>query len=236
LRYSIKKKVAFAALTIAASIATPFAGSAMAAEPGTPPTGPSTVTPTTGDGTDVFTLDAVGGNPADPTNSYCPGDSANDGYRWQTYITPAAVDPATLTYNADGPVVPAAQSALQAQTWPLLSAAGSFYVNRNTSVNPKGFFDGADAPFSFSQFPTDLFPSGDYIIGLACTKAQITESYWEVPVTITATGTGYTIAPTGPGPVIPEAPLTVLLPLTGLAAVGGFLVLRRRNAAASLAA
>ena len=42
-------------------------------------------------------------------NNTCPGDAttAGGGFRWSQYIVSASVDAATLTWNANGPVLPA---------------------------------------------------------------------------------------------------------------------------------
>jgi hypothetical protein len=194
------------------------------------------MTPTTGTGTTSFLLKPVGGNPADPTNAYCPGDSATDGYRVQTFLTPASVDPATLTYDVTGPIVPAADAAQQPYTWSLFSINQTQYIAYNTSVNPKGFIDPTQFPFALDIL-SGLLPTGDYLVGIACSKNGITETYWEQPITITANGAAYAVAVNnGPTPVVPEAPLSVLLPLTGLGAVGVFMLIRRRKATGALAA
>jgi len=232
----MKRKVAFAALALAATVSGPLASGASAAPPGTAPVGPATMTPTTGTGATSFQLKPIGGNAADPANAYCPGDSANDGYRVQTFLTPATVDPATLTYDVSGPIVPAADSAQQPYTWSLFHpTTQQQWLNGTTAVNPKGFIDPTAYPFGFDIL-SGLLPTGDYLVGIACSKNGVTETFWEVPITITADGAGYTVAPNdGPDPVVPEAPLSVLLPLTGLGAVGAFLFFRRRNAAAQAA-
>jgi hypothetical protein len=118
-------------------------------------------------------------------NNVCPGDTATGNYRWNTYMVPAAVDPATLTYNASGPIAPAGI----AFTQPLFSAlGGSAQVNKNTAVTT-GQIVGTST-VSFGVFTPGFVPAGDYKIGFACTKSGATERFWVTQISVTADAAG----------------------------------------------
>lgn len=113
-------------------------------------------------------------------NNACPGDSATDGFRWQTYIVSSTVDAATLRYNASGPIAPAGATA-----YPLLTASdGTPQVNRLLATEPKGQIINTQV-LSFAQFPATAFSTGTYKIGYACTLAGATERYWQAELTLT---------------------------------------------------
>jgi len=227
MRINVKRALIGGAIALAAAGGPLLTGAANAAPPGTPPVGPLTMTPSTGTGTTNFLLKPTMNN--NPNAAFCPGDSATGNYRWQTFITPATVDPATLTYDSTGPVPQAGEA-----TWPLFDVGGSPVVAQTTGVG-----DGLVSTFAMNLavFDTEgLIPDGDYKIGIACTLGGVTQTYWSIPVSLVPGAAIINYQPTTPGPDIPEAPLSVLLPLTGLAAVGGFVVLRRRQSASALAA
>lgn len=232
MHHTIKKTFLGAAASIAVLGG---AGTASAAEPGTPPVGTITSTVSSGDGTTPFTLRVVGGNPADPTNGYCPGDAANQGYRWQTYIAPAAVDVATLEFDGEGVHTTRAEDASYDQyVWNLFSVGQDPIGDQNPALNPAGFLDLSGNKFSFQVFEEwELLPAGDYNLGIACTKSRVLETYWALPVTVTVAPGGAVTWRVNDGPPtdVPEAPLSVLLPLTGLAAAAGVVLYRRRGSA-----
>lgn len=198
--------------------------------PGAPSAGAVTVSPATGTSSTEMTV-------LPPQPSFCPGDTATGGYSWQTFLTSAGIDDATLTYNGDGPILPAGAPA-GAVAFPLLTFAGqSFITNQNTAVGT-GLLFGYQTS-GLNAFAPGQLPAGTYNIGYACTKNGITEKYWSSPITITADPNG------GPAqisystgtlpPVVPEAPLAVLLPLSALVLLGGAgLVVRRRRTAAAV--
>lgn len=123
-----------------------------------------------------------------PTGASCTGDSATGGYRVQTYMVPASVDPDTLTFGLTGPI-PSATGANYRQ--PLYTSAGSSWVNKTTAVNT-GLLIGLPI-LSFEWIGTDsttVLPAGTYNLGYACTKgvasATQLDKYWNVQFTIAA--------------------------------------------------
>lgn len=124
-----------------------------------------------------------------PQNAACPGDSATDGYRVQTYVVPANVDPSTLSFDNVGPT-PYGLGAEFRQ--PLYTPTGDGYVNASTATTPVGML--TDIPiFSFEIYTPDgpsLLPPGTYNLGFACTKGpvgptQVTR-FWNMQVTFIA--------------------------------------------------
>lgn len=130
---------------------------------------------------------------APPSGVACTGDSATGGYRIQSYMVPAAVDPATLTFDANGPL-PAGTGANYRQ--PMYSAGGTPFVNATTGIatatSPGGLLTGIPA-FAFDLFgaagPT-VVPAGTYNLGFACTlgtaSATQLDKYWNVQFTFAA--------------------------------------------------
>lgn len=123
-----------------------------------------------------------------PEGAACTGDSATGGYRVQSYMVPASVDPDTLTFGLTGPL-PSATGANYRQ--PLYTSAGSSWVNRTTAVNT-GLLIGLPI-LSFEWIGTDgttVLPAGTYNLGFACTKGTASatqlDKYWNVQFTITA--------------------------------------------------
>lgn len=134
-----------------------------------------------GNSATAFSLDLTAPNNA------CPGDSATDGYRWNGYLVSASVDVATLVFNASGPIAPT--SVAGAKAFPLLtSTGGSPLVNQLLGTEPKGLIIGTKV-MSFAQFPANTITAGEYKMGYACTKAGVTERYWQSSVTVTADAT-----------------------------------------------
>lgn len=167
----------FATLAIFASLFTTVTASA--APPGTPPVGSIAVSPGSGTSTTPFTV-----NPT-PAPANCPGDTATDGYTWNTFIAPAAIDPATITYNGFGPVATSGLFPL-----PLFSTSGSPITNVGLAAST-GQIVGGPAAYNFAVFPANTFPAGAYNIGVACTLAGVTETYYATSITITPDGGGF---------------------------------------------
>lgn len=123
-----------------------------------------------------------------PVGAACSGDSATGGYRVQSYMVPAAVDPATLTFGLTGPL-PAGSGADFRQ--PLFTSAGSSWVNKTTAVNT-GLLIGLPV-LSFAWVDTGgttFLPAGKYNLGFACTKgvssATQLDKYWNVQIVVAA--------------------------------------------------
>ena len=125
-----------------------------------------------------------------PAGAACTGDSAGGGYRIQSYMVPAAVDPATLKFNANGPT-PSGVDVDFSQ--PLFDTIGTPYVQALTAI--------ADTPggpglilsipgFNFAVFSPGHILPGVYNLGIACTlgppeEEDQLEKYWNTQMTFT---------------------------------------------------
>lgn len=162
-----------------------------------------------------------------PVGAACTGDSATAGYRVQSYIVPASVDPSTLTFDSNGPVPAGTGVALRQP----LFATSTPFVNRTTAVAATAGGDGllVGLPeFSFAVFaPTgaQVVPPGIYNVGYACTlgpaSATQLDKYWNVQLTFAAdpndlpAGITFTVvAPTTPTTPAPTTPTTPTTPAT----------------------
>jgi hypothetical protein len=110
-------------------------------------------------------------------NNVCPGDGLA-GYRWATYMVPASVDAATLTWTASGP---SAGSGVFAQ--PLFSEAGSPQVAKTPGIGT-GLITGTPANYNFASVAGLPVPNGEYKVGYACYLAGQTERYWQTLITV----------------------------------------------------
>ena len=87
-----------------------------------------------------------------PAGAACRGDSANQGYRVQSYMVPANVDPATLQFGSVGPIPVATGVKLRE---PLYDLNTSPFANAQTAVatHPPGPGPIINIPgFNFSVF------------------------------------------------------------------------------------
>ena len=116
-----------------------------------------------------------------PPGASCPGDSANDNYRVQTFVVPAADDPAALTYESQKPAGDG--------RWALYDVNTTPYVQVLTEVASAPGQPGRITPLSqlrFAVFPPGTFPDGRYRIGVACTQWSDTVQYWDTEIDVVA--------------------------------------------------
>jgi hypothetical protein len=124
-----------------------------------------------------------------PTGAACSGDSATDGFRVQSYMVPANVDPSTLTFNNQGPIPQDIGANLRL---PLISATGDPFINVTTAVTT-GLL--TNLPITSLNRLRALggpavVPAGTYNIGYACTKGTASatqeDRFWNVQIQISA--------------------------------------------------
>ncbi len=183
---------------------------------------------TEGDSLSVFNLRL-------PDGATCPGDSANDNWRVQSFILPASDDPGATTYDVVRPVGGGPRHAVYGiDTRP--------YVHALTEQNPGPGLPGrilATPPLTFAVFPAGTLPDGNYRVGLACTFFRETAVYWDTELTVTADPS---VQPgelrwsvVGANAAAPTSNSSggsgswMLLVVGGVAILIGLLVLRRRN-------
>ena len=158
------------------SDAAPLAAGAAAA-------GDYTFTPTSGDSATTVRT-ALGG--ADTT---CPGD-AEAGYSWSTFLVPAGIDVATLSWGTGS--APAGFPDVPGWTgdYPpaLAEPSGTFIVGRAPGLDDGFVSPPAEVSFAAGAYAT--LPAGDYQIGIACLAEDAgvlkTEKYWAGSITFSA--------------------------------------------------
>lgn len=126
-----------------------------------------------GGSADIFTLRL-------PDDASCPGDSANDGYRVQTFIVPSDDDPATLTYESTKPVGDGRWALTKPDTRPVINE----FTEMNAGAGEPGRIGGIPA-LTFGIYPPGLFVDGEYRIGVACTLYNETERVWATSIVLT---------------------------------------------------
>jgi hypothetical protein len=168
-----------------------------------------------------------------PDGASCTGDSATDGYRVQTYIVPAAVSPATLTFDSNGPTPNGTGANLRL---PLFATTGTPIIDRTTAVatapGAGGLITGIPT-INFAVFgssgPT-VVPAGQYNVGFACTLGNPgpnqVDKYWNVVLTFAVTpsdspsGISWTVAASTPTTTTTAAPTTTAAGATTTTAAG----------------
>lgn len=124
----------------------------------------------TGDSNTVFSLRL-------PPSATCPGDSANDDWRVQSFVVPDSVDPGALTYGAIRPVGEGLHALYRADTTPFVQVL----TGQNAEPGRPGQIL-AIPPLSFAVFPAGMLPAGRYRIGVACTYFRETARFWDLTI------------------------------------------------------
>lgn len=138
----------------------------------------------------------------------CQGDS-EAGYLWQTFLTPIENDPASLTYRLGLPKGRGFTSGLRDTTQ-------SWIRNRNPGLTDGQVVPPDDLTFSGKAF--SALPTGEYWIGVACTKQDAEEvtrttRFWARHVAISSSanrGAFMTLLDEPEGPSS-ESPTSVLV-------------------------
>jgi hypothetical protein len=192
---------------------------------------PVNMDPASGGSNTQFTLEL-------PAGAACPGDSANDGYRVQSYMVPAAVDPLTVTFNGLGPT-PVAYGSYPDFRETLFDLETNSFASVQTA---DATAPGEPGPiinlpfFSFGVYAPGDLPAGRYHLGLACTLLNEIVTLWDTEIEVTdapddtpaqitwqVIGSVDSDGRTGTGPAVPVAGAAAL-------ALVAFAVARRRHA------
>ncbi len=124
-----------------------------------------------------------------PKDAACRGDSADDGYRVQSFMIPADVDPASLEFGSQGPKPQATGTAFRQ---PLYATTSSPFVNEHTANvdEPTDLAVIVDVPsFNLAVFKLGDIPPGAYAVGLACTKGTgklVVDRHWKAVLDVRA--------------------------------------------------
>lgn len=122
-----------------------------------------------------------------PRGASCPGDSANDGYRVQSYMVPATVRPETVEYDGLGPT-PHVVGTWDRFRQPLYDTGTSPYASALTDVAPAPGQPGLiiNIPvFSFAVYANGELPEGLYNVGISCTVLNTLMRYWNTEMVVT---------------------------------------------------
>lgn len=136
-----------------------------------------------------------------PNGAACRGDSARAGYRVQTYLVPATIDPGGLAFDATGPSP--VEGEFRAPLYDTTANQGSHVNQLTVEASPAGGPGTIIQPlpaFDFAVFdPAFGFPftPGVYNVGVACTLGPPSptqqDKHWNTVMRVTAD-------PTDPGP------------------------------------
>lgn len=116
-----------------------------------------------------------------PSGAACPGDSANDGYRVNSYMVPVGVHPSTVIYNGLGPTPPVLGDGSSFRQ-PLYDTETHPFVSAQTA---EARAPGEPGPivnvpvFSFAVYAPGDLPPGRYHVGLVCTLLNVVVSIWD---------------------------------------------------------
>jgi len=151
-----------------------------------------------------------------PVGAACTGDTLA-GYKVQSYMVPASVDPSTLTFNGSGPIpVATGNPTPSAFREPLYSTTGTPIINKNVAVGT-GLLTNLP-PINFAVLAASDIPAGVYNLGYACTigtagPTQL-DKYWNVKVSFgpdSLDPNGFSwdlIGPSAPTTAVPTAVTT----------------------------
>lgn len=129
-----------------------------------------------------------------PTGAACEGDSANDGYRWSTYMVPASVDPSTLTFGLDGPIPFTVGAGFRAALYDTASSpvAAQQTANATTAGGPGPIINIPN--MTYGVFVPGDIPAGTYNIGIACYLGPAgptqMKSFWNVQKVFSTSASG----------------------------------------------
>ena len=116
-----------------------------------------------------------------PQDAACPGDSAIDQWRVQSFIVPATEDPGTLKYGVIGPEGNAQFALYELNTRPFVN----ILTRPNVGPGEPGMIS-LIPTLGFAVFPPGTLPDGRYRIGIACTYFRETAKFWDTEIVITA--------------------------------------------------
>lgn len=152
-----------------------------------------------------------------PPGAGCRGDSADDGWRVQSFLVPATVDPATLRFDHVGPAPTGTGERLRQPLFQVLG--GRPYVDVQTAEAEEDGGPGlilSVPAFDLSPLPAGAVVPGDHLVGLACTSgpasADQVDRTWTARLKLAGDG-AWTTSP----PAAPAAPA----PATRVVAVDG---------------
>ena len=129
-----------------------------------------------------------------PDRATCPGDSANDSWRVQTFLLPIDVDPPSVWYGQLGPIEDADSPHFVGEGqvwWALYDTVGQAYTSEtlrpNLEPGQPGFIDRLPT-FNLVLPAAAGLPAGRYRMGVACTFWRETANYWSTDIEVSYDG------------------------------------------------
>lgn len=122
-----------------------------------------------------------------PDGASCPGDSANDGYRVQSYLVPTTVAPAEITYDGLGPT-PNTYRDYPTFRQPLYDTSTRPFASAQTAEAAAPGQAGAIVSIpslTFAVYGPGELPPGRYRAGIACTLDNQPVRYWDTELVLT---------------------------------------------------
>lgn len=116
-----------------------------------------------------------------PEGASCPGDSANDQWRIQSFLVPAAVDIEALSFGELGPAGPGEWALYGVETSPVVDQL----LAQNASPGQPGLIM-PFRPMTFAVYTDGVLAPGTYRLGVACTYFRALERYWHTQVVVSA--------------------------------------------------
>lgn len=121
-----------------------------------------------------------------PEDASCPGDSANDNYRVQSFVVPTSIGPEGVEYDGLGPK-PNAYGDWATFRQPLYDTATAAFDTAQTADNPGPGRPGkiVNLPmFTFDVYRPGELPAGRYHVGIACTLFNRPVRYWDTELVV----------------------------------------------------
>lgn len=123
-----------------------------------------------------------------PEGSTCPGDSADDGYRVNSYMVPSTVAPNAITFDGLGPT-PQSFGDYATFREPLFDLETNSFASAQTADAERPREPGPiiNIPrFSFAVYEPGDLPVGRYRVGIACTLLNEVVTIWSAELVVTS--------------------------------------------------
>ena len=174
-----------------------------------------------------------------PSGAACPGDSANDGYRVQSYMVPSSVAPGEVEYDGLGPT-PNVYGDFERFRQALYDIQTSPFSSGLTAEAPKPGEPGVivNIPLlSFAVYQVGELPPGRYNLGIACTLRNEPVRYWNTELDVRGAaddrpaGIAWSVASGEGAAEGSRRPLTSVIGGAALVVLAAFALARRRSVA-----
>jgi hypothetical protein len=123
-----------------------------------------------------------------PDGASCPGDSANDDWRLQSFLVPANVDPGALDYVGIRPVGDGLHSLRRSDTRPWVHE----FLAPNSGPGEPGVIVEPPPLIMGVGNSTGGLVDGSYRLGVVCTYDGRPDQYWDAQIEVTVGANGDT--------------------------------------------